>query len=397
METNSLSCKIERNVLKLLSKHFNIVDSKKSFTAKEIGVYLSSLETTIKELGLSFQTGKGIRSQEIVKDYALLSKYLIKALTYEEQESICGPNRNSYFKTDHDATAMCLKEDFYSGLGSNMHAAYNIQIAVSKGIILNYGIFQNRSDINTFIPFLEQFNELYGHYPVNICADAGYGSLDNYAFVTANNIGNYVKPLSWQQEMDGKRVPLYRIINNDVYCLKGIKAMPCNKYLNTYPKKKDSKLFIIENCSRCKYKPICRQYLKDKKANYRIFEISFSYYSYVETAINNLLSPKGIELRVNRSSQVENAFGVIKQDMEYDRIRRRGLDKVSCEVMLVCLGYVIRKLSLLIEGKCNLDYWKAPAGLQAEIRPTSIDINKILKKKKKSTNEIARKYKYKNS
>ena len=51
-------------------------------------------------------------------------------------------------------------------------------------------------------------------------------------------------------------------------------------------------------------------------------------YLYRKTARENLLSVKGIEMRVNRSSQVEGVFGIIKQDMNYERIRRRGLDKV---------------------------------------------------------------------
>ena len=66
-----------------------------------------------------------------------LSQYLMKSLEYEEKETICGENRNSYYKTDHDATAMCLKDDYYSGLGSNMHAAYNTQILVSNGFIVS--------------------------------------------------------------------------------------------------------------------------------------------------------------------------------------------------------------------------------------------------------------------
>ena len=95
----------------------------------------------------------------------------------------------------------------------------------------------------------------------------------------------------------------------------------------------------------------------------------------------NLLSPKGIEMRVNRSSQVEGAFGVIKQDMDYERARRRGLESVSLEFMLTCLGYNIRKLFLLIEGKAKTDYWIAPPDLKEETIP-QIDFEKIFKKKK---------------
>ena len=78
-----------------------------------------------------------------------LSQYFMKSLEYEEKETICGENRNSYYKTDHDATAMCLKDDYYSGLGSNMHAAYNTQILVSNGFIVSYYVSQDRSDTRT--------------------------------------------------------------------------------------------------------------------------------------------------------------------------------------------------------------------------------------------------------
>ena len=51
-----------------------------------------------------------------------LSALLDKVMEYEEKEEICGPKRESYYKTGRDATAMALKADYYSGLGSNMHA-----------------------------------------------------------------------------------------------------------------------------------------------------------------------------------------------------------------------------------------------------------------------------------
>ena len=100
-------------------------------------------------------------------------------------------------------------------------------------------------------------------------------------------------------------------------------------------------------------------------------------------------------MRVNRSSQVEGAFGVIKQDMDYERARRRGMENVSLEFMLTCLGYNIRKLFTLLEGKAKTDYWIAPQDLKAETIP-DIDYEKILKKKNKGVNESLRKsYKYK--
>ena len=77
-------------------------------------------------------SGKGKRLSKQQKNYKIAYQYLIKLLEYEEKERICGENRNSYYKTDKDATAMVLKEDYYSRLSHDFHAGYNIQVMVSS-------------------------------------------------------------------------------------------------------------------------------------------------------------------------------------------------------------------------------------------------------------------------
>lgn len=65
--------------------------------------------------------------------------------------------------------------------------------------------------------------------------------------------------------------------------------------------------------------------------------------------------------------------------------------------MLVCLGYVIRKLFSLIEGKAKLDYWKAPENLQSETIK-DVNLSKLMKKKNKGKNkELRSSYKHKKS
>ena len=89
-----------------------------------------------------------------------------------------------------------------------------------------------------------------------------------------------------------------------------------------------------------------------------------------EEVRKNLQSPKGIEIRINRSIQVEGAFGQIKQNMQYTRIRRRGLEKVSCEIMLMCLGVNIRKYFSTFNGKkLKSNYWNTPQNLKKEKFP----------------------------
>ena len=128
---------------------------------------------------------------------------------------------------------------------------------------------------------------------------------------------------------------------------------------------------------------------KNKNIKERYFEIDINFYKAKLITTNNLLSKKGIEMRVNRSSQVEGTFGIIKQDMGYTRARRRGLNKVSLEFMLTCLGLVLTKIFKLLQGKTSLKYWTAPEDLKDE-KPKIPTPKKILKKNKKGKNKTLR-------
>lgn len=375
----------------LLIQYIELSESKNTFTSKEVAGYVSLMIEMLKKQNIDIDNipvGRGHRKPKIASDYLLLTSYLIKLLDYEEKEEICGPDRNSYYKTDHDATAMCLKEDYYSGLGSNTHAAYNLQIIVSKGIILSFYVSQDRNDQYTLIPALDKFYELYEFYPKRLCADAGYGSLKNYQYVIDKNIENYIKFGDWSKVVSGEKYDLYHFNENgELICLNDKVAIKTKVYKDRRAHK-GTYLYVIEFCSYCRFKKYCQAGLKVVR-KYRIFDVNYDYFTIRKQVTNNLLSPKGIEMRVNRSSQVEGAFGVIKQDMDYDRARRRGMTGVSLEFMLTCLGYNVRKLFLFIEGKAKTDYWKAPDDLKVETIPP-INYEKILKKRIKGMNESLR-------
>lgn len=389
--------KLFDKIKNLLIQYFPVSDNKNTFVSKEVASYVSLMIELLKNQNIdinTLKTGRGFRNPKIVSDYLLLSTYLIKLLDYEEKDSICGPNRNSYYKTDHDATAMCLKEDYYSGLGSNTHAAYNFQIIVSKGLILSFYVSQDRTDQYTLIPSLLKFYQFYDFFPKRLCGDAGYGSLKNYTFLLENNIENYIKFSDWARVVSGDTYDLFYFDQNEnLICLNNKVALKTRFFDNRYAHK-GSFLYVIQSCSYCRLKKYCQANLKEIR-NYRVFDVNYNYSIIKKNVTHNLLSPKGIEMRVNRSSQVEGAFGVIKQDMDYDRTRRRGLLFVSLEFMLICLGYNIRKLFSLIEGKAKTDYWIPPDDLKPESIP-EIDYEKILKKRNKGLNESLRKsYKHK--
>lgn len=208
--------KLNAEVKDLLCSYVQLPSSKNSFTSKEIGEHLNSLITAARKMGFDsavVKRGKGHAMVPITKDINKLKAYLGKALDYEEKEEICS-ERNSYYKTDKDATAMCLKEDYYSGLESNMHADYNVQLMVSKGIIVAYHVGQERNDFYEFIPTIEAFHENYGFYPKRLCADVGYGSLSNYRYLKKHGIGNFVKYGMWRQDVSGNSLDYYKF-NSD--------------------------------------------------------------------------------------------------------------------------------------------------------------------------------------
>jgi transposase len=318
----------------------------------------------------SIPIGKGKRLTKEQKQYKIGYGYLIKLVEYEEKEKICGENRNSYFKTDHDATAMVLKEDYYSKMSHDFHAGYNIQVLVSSLLIMMYGVYQDRTDFNTLIPMNNLYFKYYNSYPINECDDAGYGNYKNYKYIREHNIGNYIKFQNFEGESSGKNPQLFYVFNDGVMCLDTNigEIVPFDN--NHQKRNKDGTLYKFNGCSNCNYSYRCKSKLKNKDENFRHAELIIDYEILKEQVRSNLLSPKGIEIRINRSIQVEGTFGQIKNNMNYDRIRRRGLDKVSVEIMLMCLGVNIRRyFSSYRKNKFKANCWNTPSDLQKEHFP----------------------------
>lgn len=353
----------------------NEMDLKESYTKELISAYDYNL--ILKRYCLdnnidinNIPCGRGKRLTKEQKNYKKGYEYLVKLIEYEEKEKICGENRNSYFKTDYDATAMVLKEDYYSKLSHDFHAGYNVQVLVSSLLILMYGVFQDRADVNTLIPMNDLYYKYYNKYPQNECDDAGYGNYKNYKYMREHNIKNYVKFPNWEGESTGKRPQLFYIFNDGVMCLNANIGEEISFDYQHRKRKKDSVLYKFVGCNDCGYAYKCKAKLKNKDSDCRYIELVPDYEFLKEEVRNNLLAPKGIEIRINRSIQVEGTFGQIKNNMNYDRIRRRGLTKVSTEIMLMCLGVNIRRyFSSLNENKFKNNCWNTPSDLRKEIFP----------------------------
>ena len=125
-----------------------------------------------------FVHGRGHRKTVQQRHWEMLTSYSKKLSEYVEKLKICGPDRNSYSKTDHDATFMRMKSDHMGN--DQLLPGYNIQIGVADEYIAVVDVQRYRTDTDCFVPLMEKFKKLHGFYPRYPIADAGYGSYNNY-------------------------------------------------------------------------------------------------------------------------------------------------------------------------------------------------------------------------
>ena len=102
-----------------------------------------------------------------------------------------GPDRNSYSKTDLEATFMRMKDDHMQN--GQLKPAYNVQIAVENYFIIHTHISNDRTDYNTLIPVLEKHKETFGKILEEVTADSGYSSEQNLSYLEEEGIESYIK------------------------------------------------------------------------------------------------------------------------------------------------------------------------------------------------------------
>ena len=292
-----------------------------------------------------FKHGRGHHKSVQQRHYEKLVIHAKKLGEYVEKLRICGRERNSYSKTDHDATFMRMKCDYMGN--DQLLPGYNIQIAVADEYIAAVDVKQYRSDMDCFIPLMERFKTLYGFYPRYPIADAGYGSYNNYIFCQEHGMEKYMKfPMYKKETEDEKyRNDPFRAVNfktdsaGNLVCPNG----KTFRFAYRQPVKgnlygRQEEVYECEDCSGCPYAGQCK-----KADRNRTIRLNRELTSMHREVLENLESVHGALLRMNRSIQAEGTFGILKQDRNYKRIVRRGLDFVKLELYLVSIGHNLYK------------------------------------------------------
>ncbi len=294
----------------------------------------------------SFVAGRGRHKTPQQRIYQQIEGFVERLKRYSKSIEICGEVRNSYSKTDQSATFMRVKSDYMGN--DQLLPSYNMQIGICDEYIAVVDAKQYASDQECFVPLMNRFAGIYGHYPKYPVADAGYGSYNNYLFCEEHGMEKYMKFTMFEKQTKDHRYrnDPFRAVNfkkddsGSLVCPNGkkfvFKEARHVKY-NKYGRTED--IYECESCEGCPFKQDC----SPKSAKNRTIRLNQELTSIHEEVLGNLCSIHGALLCMNRSIQAEGTYGIVKWDRSYSRAFRRGLDNVLLEFTLISCGFNIYK------------------------------------------------------
>ena len=266
---------------------------------------------------------------------------------YERQEDILA-GRNSYCKTDHDATGMRLKETPMDS--RECRPGYNLQIATNAQFIMSLGIFQNGNDGTTFRSFIEQ--GIAKLSPTNIVADAGYGNEENYELLQEKGINAYLKYPLFDREQNGTLHKQVHWAENFTYnkeedtytCQKGKKLTKCGEETRTNVTGYTTTVTKYKAESSCRKCPLAKDCLKTlKNADTKSLSVSRKLEKHKEKARERLTSETGTQLLKNRSIEPEPVFGQLKYNLNYRRSRYFNMAMLLTDLTIWAIAHNLRK------------------------------------------------------
>lgn len=311
--------------------------------------------------GIGFVHGSGKRKTLLQKSIETLEEYLGKLKEYTKKLYVCG-GRNSYSKTDHDATFMRMKEDAMGN--GQLKAGYNLQHGVDSEYIVWLSVGPQPTDTTTLIPFLKEMEENLGINYKKVTADAGYESEENYEYLYGSGKTAFIKPADYEQSKTRKyKKNIGRAENmsydeaSDRYtCHNGKKL-----YADHIEKKKtqtgyvrETTVYVCVECSGCPYKKECIKGNHSKKPleeRDKKLYVSKKFIKYRQEDLERIQSQEGRELRMNRSIQAEGSFGELKQNSGFRRFLCRGKQNVTAESILLALAHNMNKLHHKIQAE----------------------------------------------
>lgn len=262
---------------------------------------------------------------------------------YDGQEKLLA-GRNSYSKTDPDATFMHMKEDHM--LNGQLKPAYNLQISSQDQFILNYSLHQTTTDFQTLPSHIEQYEDLYKIRPEAVVADAGYGSDENYGVLEQKGIEAYIKYNTFDKEQKQGIKPFsndslhYNEQENYLICPMGqrMEYVGDGQRVTSSGYIQQISRYQAKNCEGCPMRGVCHS----SKGN-RIVEVNHSLRKHKQAAKERLNTEQGIKYRKRRAADVEPVFAQLKHNHGFRRFLLKGMSKTEVEIGLLSIAHNLRK------------------------------------------------------
>lgn len=274
--------------------------------------------------------------------------YLPRLEKYEEQEEKLA-GRNSYSKTDEDATFMRMKED-QDKPKAWPKPAYNVHLGTENQFIVGFSVHQEPADTPCLKPHLKEVEKQLGRLPKNWVGDAAFGSEENLVFAEEEQVNAYLKYSTFHREGEVKyRDDPFRAENFGYDPEGDCFICPNEQHLSferEYIKETKSGyqrhvyLYTCNDCRHCSLKAQCTKGEGNRELN-----VNWNYWRLKDQARRLLTSEKGVKLRSRRGWEVEGVFGHIKYNRNFRRFMLRGLQKVRTELGLLSLAHNFIKLA----------------------------------------------------
>ncbi len=359
--------KLEQRIKSILSYINEQIKLEEGANSQELDlsqIDSNQLKAKVKELNERLQKDKHLTKREKKKLQTKLKnveqKDIPKLEEYEEHQEKLG-ERNSYSKTDVDATFMRMKEDHMRN--GQLKPGYNVQISTQDQFIVHYTIGQKPTDTTLLPEHIESFASRYGHYPRQLVADAGYSSEENYKFLEQRGIDAVIKPQNYEQKRKSKfkrqigRVEnMYYNSSEDYFVCAMGQHLEFEKEYRRVSANGYKRVVRVYRAQRCEGCPLRSQCYKGKGQTKRI-EVSLEMLRYIRQQEEKLTGAHWQELYARRKIEPETVFGNIKQNKHFRRFMLRGLEKVNVEFGLIAIVHNLAKLYEIV--KDDWDSWKA--------------------------------------
>ncbi len=357
---------IEKNRQRKLTKHKklsnNTIIEIDSCSPLELHELQHNLKRIAMEESIPFVYGRGKRKSELQQLYEELEVCEHHLIEYKECFERMGTDRNSYSKTDIEATFMRMKEDHM--LNGQLKPAYNVQVAVENYFIIHSSVSHHRADMNTLIPIVEKHKYIFGEVLENVTADSGYCSEKNLLYLKENHIHSYIKlqdhekrkTRAYTQDIGKYYNMTYQIYEDTSYyiCHDGREL----HHIRTEYKQQEGyqqtwEVYGCADCSGCKHKAKCLSNYKETKDNDRnkVMKINERWETLKEESHANIQSETGIVKRQIRSIQTEGHFGDMKENENFRRFHYRSTEKVYKEFLLYVIGRNLKKYHRFLQGE----------------------------------------------